>query len=73
MASKTRKVKWVYASCPSCGSNLSVGTTPRMGQRFSCTACGGVSEVVWLNPVELDWPLDEDDGHDAYDDYEDEY
>jgi lysine biosynthesis protein LysW len=32
-----------------------------MGQRVKCGACGTELEVVWLDPVELDWPYDEDD------------
>jgi hypothetical protein len=32
-----------------------------MGQRFTCRSCNTEVEVVWLDPVELDWPYDEDD------------
>jgi lysine biosynthesis protein LysW len=49
-----------FAKCPSCGSDINVGSQSRMGQMFTCPACGEVSEIVWLDPVELDWPLDDD-------------
>lgn len=47
--------------CPSCGSKVFVGSKPRMGQRLKCQSCSSELEIVWLNPVELDWPYDEDE------------
>ena len=48
------------AKCPYCGARVNVGENPKMGQRFTCQDCEDVSEVVWLNPVDLDW-VDEED------------
>ena len=64
----------VKADCPSCGSKVNLGPKPKMGQRTVCSACDTELEVVWLDPVELDWPYDEDDEYDDYDeeDYEEE-
>ena len=49
------------AECPQCGNNVSVGAQPKMGKRVSCKECGAELEVVWLDPLELDWPLDADE------------
>lgn len=57
------------AVCPACNGKVNTGPKPRMGQRLKCGKCGTELEVVWLEPVEVDWPYDEDD----YDDDEDEY
>jgi len=40
-----------------------------MGKRVVCPVCHTELEVVWLDPVELDWPYDDDE--DDYDEYED--
>jgi lysine biosynthesis protein LysW len=58
----------VKAECPACNSNVNLGAKPKMGQRVKCNSCNTELEVVWLDPVELDWPYDEDD-----DDFEDDY
>jgi lysine biosynthesis protein LysW len=49
------------AECPSCGNNVIVGSNPRLGQLFKCQSCSSELEVVSLDPVELDWPYDEDE------------
>ena len=57
------------AECPQCGNEVSVGSQPRIGKLVKCKGCGAELEVVWLDPLELDWPMMDDD----YDeDYEDE-
>jgi alpha-aminoadipate carrier protein LysW len=55
------------AECPQCGSEVSVGSQPRIGKLVECKSCGAELEVVWLDPLELDWPMMDDD-----EDYEDE-
>ena len=64
-----------YATCPSCEAKINVGK-PKMGQQIVCPSCDEVLEVVWLSPVELDWPIDDeeyDDDEDTDDeDYDDE-
>jgi lysine biosynthesis protein LysW len=56
------------ADCPSCGNKVPLGPKPKMGQRVKCSACYTELEVVWLEPVELDWPYDDDD--DEYDEFD---
>jgi uncharacterized paraquat-inducible protein A len=58
--------KSARAECPSCGSFVPVGRKVRMGQRVACPICREKLEVIWLHPVELDWPLE-----DEYDEYDD--
>jgi lysine biosynthesis protein LysW len=71
------------AKCPFCGSDVNVGVQPRMGELVRCSECDAELEIVWLNPIELDSPLDsvegdnfeyeDEDEDDDYDyDYEDE-
>jgi lysine biosynthesis protein LysW len=60
----------MVADCVSCGAQIKVGNKPALGQQFRCPNCGDTMEVVWLDPVELDWPVDDEDYDD--DDYDDE-
>ncbi len=57
-----------FAACASCGSKVNVGKNPELGQRFTCASCDDVMEVVWLDPIELDWPIDDDEDYDEYND-----
>ena len=54
------------AVCPECGKNVTVGPEPKMGKMVTCKNCGTDLEIVWLDPLELDWPLDEDEFDDDY-------
>jgi lysine biosynthesis protein LysW len=47
------------AECPSCGGNVTIPGTPKMGQRVRCRSCDSILEVVWLDPIELDWPIED--------------
>ena len=58
------------AKCPFCGSDVNVGVQPRMGELVRCSECDAELEIVWLNPIELDSPLDSVEGDDY--EYEDE-
>jgi alpha-aminoadipate carrier protein LysW len=58
------------AECPQCGKLISVGTHPTMGKPIECEECGAELEVVWLDPLELDWRMEED--FDDLDDFGDE-
>ena len=64
-----------YADCPSCDSNVNVGGHPRMGQKVVCQTCDASLEVVWLDPLELDWVYDEDEDYydEEYDEDESDY
>ena len=60
------------AECPQCGKLVAVGSHPTMGKPIDCESCGAELEVVWLDPLELDWQLfDEDEDADDFDDDED--
>ena len=65
----------VTAECISCGSEITFRQDPKMGQMVKCNRCDAELEVVWLDPVELDWPFiddyDDDDDDDYYYDDED--
>lgn len=54
--------------CPQCGKEIIVGSQPRIGKLVECKGCGSELEVVWLDPLELDWPMLDDD--DEFNDYE---
>lgn len=60
----------VKAECPACNAMTNVSAKPKMGQRVVCSVCDTELEVVWLSPVELDWPYDDDEEED-YDLYDD--
>ncbi len=49
------------AVCPSCGAQVSVKGTPKIGMSVTCKSCDTELEIVWLDPLELDWPM-EDEG-----------
>jgi ribosomal protein L37AE/L43A len=44
----------IQAKCPVCASRIVFAAGPKIWQQQKCPACGLVSEVVWLYPVELD-------------------
>jgi alpha-aminoadipate carrier protein LysW len=61
------------AECPQCGNDVEVGSQPRIGKQVECKSCGAELEVVWLDPLEVDWPLlDDDEDYEDMDDIEDE-
>jgi hypothetical protein len=54
-----------------------VGSSPKLGENVICKHCGVEAVIVWLNPIELDLPYDDDfgDGDYVYEDdgyYDDE-
>ena len=49
------------AECISCGAEISFRAQPKMGMLITCPECDAELEVVWLDPVELDWPFDDED------------
>jgi lysine biosynthesis protein LysW len=59
------------AECISCGSDIKIAGRPKMGLQVRCPDCDAELEVVWLDPLELDWPFDDedydDDDNDNYD------
>lgn len=65
------------AECISCGAEIRFRGSPKMGQLVKCQNCDAELEVVWLDPVEVDWPFvddydDEDEDYYYYDDDEED-
>jgi alpha-aminoadipate carrier protein LysW len=54
----------ISADCISCGAEIKISAQLRMGLPVTCPDCDAELEVVWLDPVELDWPFDEEDYED---------
>jgi hypothetical protein len=38
---------------------IEVGRKPKLSQAVRCFECDTRLEVVWLDPLELDWPTEE--------------
>ena len=59
-------------SCAGCGIEIEFKKKPRMGTLVTCAECGAELEVVWLDPLELDWPFIDDLDDDDYEEYEED-
>jgi len=60
--------------CPMCDAVVTLQNKPKLGQRVVCPGCDAALEVVWLDPLELDWPLDEyEDDFDSKEDFDYDY
>ena len=55
------------AVCPNCDVMTSISNSPKIGENVVCNNCGVESIIVWLNPVELDLPYQ--DNFDEYEEY----
>lgn len=53
--------------CPNCDEDFNIGK-PRLGAFVKCIECGTDLEVISLNPLEVDFPLDFYDDEDSDDD-----
>ena len=62
------------AVCPDCDEQVLVSGVPKIGQIVYCSSCDARLEVVEIDPLELDWALDDDDDYpdDDWDDDEDD-
>jgi alpha-aminoadipate carrier protein LysW len=56
-------------NCLSCDEDIRISRPPKIGMLVTCAECGAELEIVWLDPLELDWPFIDDD----WDEEEDEY
>ena len=56
--------------CPSCGVPIKINANSKLGQTVTCDACKAKLEIIWLDPIELDILIDDDDDNDDdfYDD-----
>ena len=63
-------------NCVGCDTEITFKEKPRMGRLITCAECGAELEVVWLDPLEVDWPyidyLDDDEEEEVYS-YDEEY
>lgn len=48
------------AVCPACSKSILINPKPKLGQRVVCPGCRAELEVVEIEPLELDWPFDDD-------------
>ncbi len=61
-------------NCIGCDAEIRLRQSPKIGALVTCAECGAELEVVWLDPLELDWPFIDDYDEDEevmslYDDY----
>ena len=54
------------ANCISCQEMIDVGNNPALGESVTCQKCTACLEVIWLDPLELDWPAEEYASKDHY-------
>ena len=63
--------------CVECDREVFVEWGTWLGQHVTCLHCGTVMEVISVNPLELDWPQDEDSDewyeNESYDGFADEF
>jgi alpha-aminoadipate carrier protein LysW len=58
--------------CISCGADIEIqDNLVVLGNMISCPHCDAELEVVWLDPLELDWPYEDDDEEDYYEEDDD--
>jgi lysine biosynthesis protein LysW len=60
------------AICPDCDEDVFFSTKPRLGQIVYCSSCDARLEVVEVDPLELDWAL-EDSAEDLLEEDDDEH
>ncbi|NLT72607.1 MAG: hypothetical protein GXX94_00225 [Chloroflexi bacterium] len=61
-----------YAACPGCDQNIFLKPNYKLGDIVYCDNCEADLEIVSVNPLELDWPWEEDESEDEFDDESDE-
>lgn len=49
------------AVCPECDEDIHIPGRPRVGYKVACHRCAAQLQVVDLEPLELDWALDDDE------------
>ena len=61
----------VTTECPNCDILVEISSPVNIGDLVRCNSCHESLMVVWTDPVELDWPYD-DEEFDWDEDYEEE-
>lgn len=62
--------KSIVARCAECDSRIFFPKMPDLGHIVTCRECGTRLEVIYLDPIELDWADDDAYVDQIYDDYE---
>lgn len=52
--------KQATALCPDCEWEIDLGLTPEVDQRVTCPNCWAYLRVISLEPLELNWDIEED-------------
>jgi lysine biosynthesis protein LysW len=71
-----KSTKTAIAECPSCAARIHFNMRPKLGDVVVCYECEENLEVVWLNPIKLEWSLLDDDefwSDEDVDGYDDRY
>ena len=53
------RTRTIVAICPDCGRTINMAPQSKRGQRVICWHCGADSELISLEPPELDWVTNE--------------
>ena len=56
------------ARCPDCDDIVRMKAKPRIGLKVTCPICDAELEVVGIDPLELEWAVDDDWDDDDWDD-----
>jgi len=71
MTENSTKTAVVFARCPDCGEKVRLQGRMYVGKEVVCQECDAVLEVIDIDPVELDWPYEDEDEYDDEDEDED--
>ena len=52
--------KQATALCPDCEWEIDLGPTPEVDQRVTCPNCWAYLKVISLEPLKLNWDIEED-------------
>jgi uncharacterized paraquat-inducible protein A len=56
--------KMSTTECPNCDMLIDVRSPIRLGDMVKCSVCSESLVVIWTDPLELDWPYDDEDDED---------
>ena len=59
--------------CLSCQAELRFHQNPRIGNMVRCHKCDAEFQVVWLKPLEIEWPWEDEDEYQEEEYYEEDY
>lgn len=53
--------------CLNCEGEIEIGRNPKVGQYVDCDNCDMEFRIVSINPIEIEWPYEDDDDFVDYD------